>query len=176
MTDPFSILGLPRTFDIDTGAVRRAYLARSSEVHPDLAAGDPEAARGMAALNEARAVLENPEKRANALLALLGGPRSDQDRSLPEGFLFEIMETRQEIEGAVKEGRPEERGRWERWAEEQRRAATEEVSRLFSALSSPPGAGELGAIRTRLNAWRYIERLIEQLDPGFGPVSADGQA
>ena len=26
----------------------------------------------------------------------------------------------------------------------------------------------LGAIRVELNAWRYIERLLEQLDPGAG--------
>ena len=35
--DPFQILGLPRTFNIDAAALRRAYLAQSASLHPDLA-------------------------------------------------------------------------------------------------------------------------------------------
>lgn len=171
--DPFDILGLPAVFDLDPGQIGRAYLERSAALHPDLARGDEEAPRRMAALNQAKRVLDDPERRANALLARLGGPGREQDRSLPPDFLMEIMETREQIETAVAGGDPEERRKWETWAEGERRRAVDEVAGMFRALPSPPTAESLKAIRTRLNAWRYIERLIEQLDPDYDPNRAD---
>ena len=47
------------------------------------------------------------------------------------------------------------------------------VNRLFDALGERPDAPALAAIRRELNAWRYIERLIEQLDPDYDPARAD---
>lgn len=137
---------------MDAAAVNRAYLARSAALHPDRAAGDADAPRRMAELNEAKRVIEDPERRANALLARLGGPSKEQDRSLPDGFLMEMMEVRErmEAEGAAA------RGTWEAWAKERRREAVEEVGAMFRE-------GRLGEVRRRLNAWRYIERMMEQL-------------
>jgi len=40
-------------------------------------------------------------------------------------------------------------------------------------VGDPPDPALLGEIRTQLNAWRYIERLIEQLDPQYDPNRAD---
>ncbi len=171
--DPFQILGLPRTFNIDAAALRRAYLAQSASLHPDLAT-DPDAPRRMAALNAAKRTLDDPERRANALLELLGGPASNQDRRLPEGFLIEILETREAIEAAAAGGE-KERQRWQAWAAEQRRQAIADIAAMFQSLPSSPAADALAEIRVRLNAWRYIERLIEQLDPGYDPNAADFQ-
>jgi hypothetical protein len=121
----------------------------------------------MAVLNDARRVLEDPEKRANALLARLGGPAKEKDKSLPDGFLAEMMETREAIEAAAQD--PTRRAEWEAWALERRRETADEVGVMFRSLSSPPKTEELSAIRRRLNAWRYVERLIEQLDPDYRP-------
>ena len=165
--DPFTLLGLPRRFDLDNTAVERAFLARAAQAHPD-AAGDDDA---MADLTAARQTLANPERRANALLALLGGPNKEADRSLPDGFLMDIMETRQQIEAEL--GDSEARERWTAWAEGQRSAYIERVGAQFAALGDPPEASELAAVRTTLNAWRYIERLVEQLDPDYDPNRAD---
>jgi hypothetical protein len=41
------------------------------------------------------------------------------------------------------------------------------VARLFAQ------GAETVEIRRELNAWRYIERLIEQLDPNYDPGRAD---
>jgi hypothetical protein len=79
-------------------------------------------------------------------------------------------------------GGESERAKWESWAEERRREAIAEVGGMFAAIG--PGSTDLRraegrwheglrAIRVRLNAWRYIERLIEQLDPGYDPARAD---
>jgi molecular chaperone HscB len=163
--DPFAVLGLHAAFDVDAGAVERAYLARAAAVHPDVLGESDEAAVQAARLNRAKAVLLNPETRANALLELMGGPGKEQDKSLPAGFLVEMMEVREQIEEDVRRG---ERERWQRWGEARRGEHAERVRALFARVTAGDTPG-LRAIRTELNAWRYIERLIEQLDPRYQP-------
>ena len=43
----------------------------------------------------------------------------------------------------------------------------------FTRARFVPAPEALREVRTRLNAWRYIERLIEQLDPDYDPARAD---
>lgn len=171
--DAFDVLGLPARFDLDGARVERAYLARVAAVHPDLMAQGAEADPKLAVLNRAKGVLQDGEKRANALLERLGGPGKSQDKSLPPGFLIAILETREAIEEALASKNAEERSRWERWAEEQRDEYQRRVGGLFTALGDSRNAATLQAIRQELNAWRYIERLIEQLDPHYDPGSRD---
>ncbi len=175
--DPFGVLGLAPRFDLDPDEIERAYLARAGALHPDLASGDVDAvdraARASAALNEARRVMRDAERRAGALLKVLGGPGKGEDKSLPVGFLVEMLETREQIESALDSGDPAQIARWESWAERERERSIELVSGLFKALDESPGPDSLREIRTRLNAWRYIERLIEQLDPAYDPARAD---
>src|SRR5262249_47918035 len=124
-----------------------------------------------------RRLLVSPELRAGALLGLLGGPTRDGEKGLPTGFLVEIMEIREEMEAALDNrddgARERERRRGEAWAADQRRMAIDDVSGMFAALSSPAAPEALRAIRVRLNAWRYVERLIEQLDPRYDPARSD---
>lgn len=167
---PFAALGLPARFDLSDSAIESAFLARLGGVHPDLAGED--AAFDAAALTDARATLADPERRAIALLDLLGGPGASEDRSLPDGFLMDIMALREAVEEELGEG-GDARARWRAFAEERRAAHIEKTGALFGALSTPPTPDELAAVRLELNAWRYTERLIEQLDPGYDPADAD---
>ncbi|MCL4743081.1 MAG: DnaJ domain-containing protein [Phycisphaerales bacterium] len=162
--DPFDALGLPARFELDEGTIRRAYLARVGAVHPDAAGGEGAEASN---LNEARATLSDPEQRANALLDRLGGPSKEADRSLPDGFLARMMAVREEVEADLASGGAEARARWEAWAVEQRREHERRVGAMFAGLADGASADALRAIRTELNAWRYVERLIEQLDPQY---------
>ena len=177
-TDPFSLLGLPRTFDLDAEALQRAYLTQAARLHPDLS-GLPqdESEAKSAQLNEARTELLNPERRADRLLTLLGGPCKEADKALPTGFLMEIMETREAVEEALASKDPSQRTHWQHWAAEQRTRYIDLVRGQFAALASLTQPSErsthLKAIRQTLNAWRYIERLIEQLDPAYNPAKAD---
>jgi curved DNA-binding protein CbpA len=175
-SDPFSIFALPPVFDLEPAVLSRAYLSLSARLHPDIAKGDPEAARRSAAANRAKAVLQDPESRAGALLRVLGGPSKDQDRSLPSGFLQDIMETRESVDAARGSADPAELDRWRRWADERRSFYTDRVAGLFRAHAAAAPAAQaalLRQVRTELNAWRYIERLIEQLEPGYDPAVAD---
>lgn len=169
MPDPFDVLGLPARFDLDPGAVHAAWLRGSARLHPDLssaggAPGDERMAR-LADLNRARSVLADPIQRAEALLERLGGPAKDADKSLPDGFLLEMLDVREQVEQAAEAEDPDEINRWEAWAERRRAEAVRTVSGLFDAHASGV-SGALADIRRELNAWRYIERMLEQLPGG----------
>lgn len=172
--DPFDVLGLPASFDLTADQIQRAYLTRARRLHPDVANGaesDASSQIHTAELNRAASALRDSESRAAALLNRLGGPTKAQDQSLPAGFLQSILETRMEIEEA--RGDEAARARWEAWAREQRAAYAQQCGSMFRALSSPPAESGRREIRQTLNAWRYIERLIEQLDPAYDPAKAD---
>jgi molecular chaperone HscB len=154
MFDPFAILGLPRRFDLTDAAVRRAFLAKVQSAHPD-AGGDQDIG---ADLTKARDTLLNPESRADALLQLLGGPAKDADKSLPPGFLMDIMETREALDAALASNTTPELERLKAWAHAERQNYTQAVAAAFAEAN-------LKNVRTTLNAWRYIERMIEQMDP-----------
>lgn len=170
--DPFQTLRLPRTFDLTPDQIEHAYLRLVASAHPDR--GQASASADSSDLNWARQTLLDPERRANALLECLGGPTTS--RSLPDGFLMEIMEVREAVQEAVASGDSLAREKWESWAEQERQRYIREVSAAFGALGEPPDPASLADIKTRLNAWRYVERLIEQLDPEYDPASADFQS
>jgi len=154
MWDPFAILELDRRFDLTAAEIERAYLARAVGLHPDTDAAHDEACA--ADLNRARQDLKDPETRGNILLALLGGPAKETDRSLPNGFLMQMMEIRGEMESGT------DQHKWSAWGEDQRAQHEREVGALFEkVVARDPDGAMLKAIRTRLNAWRYIERMLE---------------
>lgn len=162
VADPFTLLGLPRRFEVDVTALRHAWLAGSARLHPDRPGAPHDAAQQLAELNEAKATLEDPERRANRLLALLGGATKEQDKSLPASFLAEMLETREQMEAEIEAEGDAARRRWEQWGAERRAGHIARVTKLFAR---PADAAILKSIRCELNAWRYIERLLEQIDP-----------
>lgn len=169
--NPFEMLGIEPRYELDRARVEREYLQRLARSHPD--AGGQSGGVDAAALNRARATLLDDESRAIALLALLGGPDASAHKGLPDGFLMEIMERRQQIELQIQDGGENARENWEQWARRERSEHRDGVGELFAALPERPDPEALRAIRVRLNAWRYIERLIEQLDPEYDPARAD---
>jgi len=171
--DPFDELGLHPAFEIDSSRIEAAYLSRAAAMHPDLAGDDPESSDRASALNWAKAILDHPEKRADALLIRRGGPTKEADKSLPAGFLMSILETREQVEEAVTARDPVAIGRWRAWAHGQRSDFIGRVGAMFMAIAQTADPRGLARIRHELNAWRYIERLIEQLEPGYDPGDTD---
>ena len=163
--DPFDILGLTPRWDVSVSDVERAYLRRVAAVHPDLATHDADA-DATSRLNLAKAELLNPQRRAEALLERLGGASAAQDKSLPKGFLPQVMALREEIEASLAaDADGLQRERWRAAAALRYAAHLARLSELFAAGTNDA----LSAIRTELNAMRYTLRLIEQLDPGYRP-------
>lgn len=160
--DPFALLGLEPRFDLGVGEIDRAWLARSARAHPDRA-GDPvqaaEAVRAAAILNEARQILRDPFRRAEALLDRRTTPAPRREASLPPEFLSEMMERRERLEDAMASS---DRGVLDRELAdlgEERRRALDRVAREFS------GAGALleGAAETRIRASLHVIRTLDRL-------------
>lgn len=59
--DYYKIMGIPK--DTPQGDIRKAYVKRTKQFHPDLHPDDPKANAKFQALNEAYNVLNDPEKR-----------------------------------------------------------------------------------------------------------------
>lgn len=168
-SNPFQLLGFPIQFDIDPQAIQRAYLAALRTAHPD--AGGQVGGADAAELNAARLTLLDHEKRANTLINCLGAPSASELKDLPDGFLMEMMTIRQDIEEAIEQNGEDARSTWESWASEQR---ADYISQIRELCAEPnPEPDTLNDMRVVLNAWRYIERLIEQLDPAYDPAQAD---
>lgn len=175
--NPFQMLGIEPSFSITADQVQRAYLARLSSAHPDLVSGDDAVTSDPASLNTARDDLLNDESRANLMLELLQGPPSS-DTSLPDGFLMDMMQLRTQVEEDLETEGDAARGRWQSWANARRAETIEHIGELFAQLDDASSDESRATaikqnIRTQLNAWRYTERLIEQLDPTYDPNASD---
>jgi len=168
---PFAILGLQPAFELDRGELQQRWLELSATLHPDRAADPEQAAIRLAVVNRAKQILEDDEQRAAALLRRLGGPGADTDKSLPDGFLEEMLETRDRLESAKASNDPRAAEELTLWADEKRAGIMRRVRDLFLLEAQAPDrrAEVLHAVRRELNAWRYIERLREQLADVAGP-------
>lgn len=158
----FGLLGLEPRVVLDRDTIERAYLGLAGSLHPDVARGDTEALLKVADLNRARQTLLDDESRANAVLAIRGGPSADECRELPEGFLLEIMEAREQAEEAASAQDDTLVRELRGWAGARREAHLGIVSGLLDRPDPAPEA--LRSARIELNAWRYIERMLEQVE------------
>lgn len=161
--DPFAIFGLDRQFAIDTQALRQAFLRLSSAHHPD-GFVDPleqaEAVEKMSQLTESYRVLDDPEQRARALLALSGLELDDDKDKLPPDLLMEVMDVREAMEDAIASSNQTELARLRVWAHEQREYHLQQIAKLFE---QDLNASKALPVRLQLNALRYMQRMIEQM-------------
>jgi Fe-S protein assembly co-chaperone HscB len=170
--DHFATLALPRSFNVDESALERRVVEFSRDLHPDLA-GDPSlrarAVLGAAQVNEAFGVLREPFKRAEYLLALEGGRSSTQDKSVPEGFLEQMLEERDELEQALASGGDAVKRLEERFEKRLFDSVLELARRfnLLAVLGSPASRAEreseLAALRRTLNVMAYYRSLRREL-------------
>jgi molecular chaperone HscB len=171
-SNPFDILGVEPRFDLDAADLHRRFVAASAKVHPDRST-DPEEqlalARRSAALNQAYRTLTDPESRAAALLELVGSDASADHRELPHGLLEQMLDIREQMDEALGDEDQSRLNELSQWAQAERAAYLDRIAHLFSdaLAAAPPRPDALHDIRRQLNALRYIERMIEQLDPDY---------
>jgi len=103
----FQIFGVPARFGMDLGALETRYHELQREVHPDrfTAASQAEQRVSMqlaTRVNEAYQTLKSPLRRAEYLLHLQGvDPEFETNTAMPEEFLADQMEKREQLEAAV---------------------------------------------------------------------------
>src|SRR5262245_16775358 len=168
MAEPthFDRLGLPARFSVDAAALERNYLARSRAVHPDHAGDSAAALEASAALNEAYAVVRDPFRRADYLIAARGGPSAAAMKQSPPEFLEEMLELRMEIEGAKPD--PAARAELERTLIARRDALVADAGRYLDRHDElnpgdPERAELMAKARQALNACKYVQGLLRDL-------------
>ncbi len=174
-TDYFALLGVPQRFDLDEKELQRCFVAISRHVHPDFHGGESAdvqqlALKVSAAVNDAYRTLKDPFRRADYLLELLGGRRSADDKSVPDGFLGTTMMMQEEIAEAKAASRQAELGRLRGVLQTQHDGLMKRVAALFNdyqeGLSCEAVRKDLlGEIRRLLNAVSYVKKLLSLLSP-----------
>ncbi|OQX69048.1 MAG: Fe-S protein assembly co-chaperone HscB [Sorangiineae bacterium NIC37A_2] len=103
VTDPFQLLGLPRTYSLDRRELDEKHKKRSLELHPDRLRGRSPVERRQALslaieVNQAYRTLRDPAARALSLASLLGlTVGGEESRSADPAFLMQMMELREEL-------------------------------------------------------------------------------
>ncbi len=168
-TTPFAVMGLEPGHEIDARELRRKLLRYSRLVHPDFfgnaeAATRERAEQNSALLNKAFETLSDDLRRADWLVVHRGGPREEEERSMPQAFLMEVMEWNETLEEAR-----EQRVGSERVAElarelDRRRAAALEALRTHLVPLPAQGDARLRAARAQINALRYLDRALREIE------------
>lgn len=104
--DPFALLGVPRRFDLDLGALEKTHRELSRALHPDRfasagASERREALEKAASVNEAWRIVRDPIRRAEALFRLHGAEvgENKEPKATP-AFLMEVLEERESLSDA----------------------------------------------------------------------------
>lgn len=169
--DPYELFGIERDVQVDQKALRKKLMRFSRLVHPDFF-GDAEpevrelAERNSSQLNAAFGLLSDDYRRAEYLVESLGGPTTKDVRDMPQAFLMEVMEWNETLEEARGESSHE---------------ALEDLTKLHFSLQSERShlikaiegqltplpehsADVLGNVRRQLNAIRYIDRALHEIE------------
>jgi len=160
-SDPFALLGLAPSYDVDLNALEAAYFERSKALHADKFANAPAAERVAAlsrsrALNDAYQLLKKPVSRAEYLLQRAGVAIGDNERLDPT-FLMEILELREELAEARAAGKLDLVAKLQKTMQARRKTALEALSGEFAA-------NDLAAVKTTVILLRYINRYLEECD------------
>ncbi len=113
-----------------------------------------------ALLNDAYATLRDPFLRAEYLLRLRGGPSAAEHKTVPAGFLAEMLELRGEIESALENKDVERVRRLKADLDGRLKRELDRIGGFFRQSSAPE---VLRGIRERLNVAAYLRGLLRDL-------------
>lgn len=167
VVDPHAALGLEVGQAVDPEALRKLLLRLQRRMHPDFFGDAPEevralAERNTAELNAAHSVLADDFRRADLLVARLGGPDEASERQMPAEFLMEVLEWNETLEAARETGSDEKVDALESELRDRRGATMGQIEGALTPLPEPGSSG-LTDIRRLLNAVRYLDRTLDTL-------------
>jgi molecular chaperone HscB len=173
--DPFAIFGLAPTFELDRKALRKRLLELQREAHPDFVANQGSDARAAAEdsatrVNAAFELLDDRRLLADHLVKRLGGPSQDDDRRMPQEFLLEVLEWNEALDDARAAGARADRGALGELQLRLAAAREDALTALTRELVPLPehASARLQSARQALNALRYVDRALEEVDRLLG--------
>lgn len=159
--DPFQLLDMPATFDLDKVRLQQRFLEASAANHPDRFLDPLEQADAMqrsAAINAAYRKLLDPAARAEALLQHQGIPSAAlTDATLPPMLLMEVMEWREAWDEAAAE---DDQARLADLLADARQRFNAQQQTLEEHFHTEPVQVE--AVRQTLSVLRYLRRMLDQ--------------
>ena len=158
------------SYRIDEPEVRRRALRLSRLTHPDFfaAAGarDRELAeRATAIVNEAQGILSDDARRADWILARLGGPSESEERSMSPEFLQEVLDWNELLDEA-RTGDSIPVSRLEELRDELGSRRVQSLAMVEEKLDPlpAPGSEALRQVRRELNTVRYVDRALGEIE------------
>ncbi len=102
-TNYFELLNVPFAYALDKGLLKRNFLIKSKEAHPDFFTQDSDEAQSAALdqsakLNDAYQILNNDERRLNYILEQRGVVLKDEKHQLSNVFLMEMVDLNEAID------------------------------------------------------------------------------
>src|SRR3990167_5160923 len=159
--DDFTLLGLPKAFQLDRAQLDAAWKALQAQVHPDRFAAEGAASQRIAMqwavrVNEAHQRLKDPLKRAAYLCELAGVPvQSESNTAMPGDFLMQQMQWREALEDA---GSADEVQTLADEVSTQRKARLARVTQLLDVDGNAAQAAQ------EVRALMFIDRLTDEID------------
>lgn len=164
MTDPFELFGLPESFHVDQKELRTAYLKAIKAHHPDRYLHDHQAhERALEVssnIHAAYQLLSHPLEVTGYLLKKKG--MLDEKESLPQDFLFEMMDLNEQLDDLEDQKDPIQaenlHNELERWEND--------LYKIFQQNSDNQNVDDvnrLGHIKDSYLKLKYILRLKDRL-------------
>jgi molecular chaperone HscB len=157
--DPFTRLGLPRSFTVDGQALQRLYFDLQRKLHPDRFAAKSARERALsqqqaASLNEAYETLKDPLARAAALLRLAGREvKFDGQGTIDDpALLMEAMEMREALADATTAAE----------GDAVLARAQKDVAACTADLAAAFDSGDLDKAATLATRLRYLDKLVDE--------------
>lgn len=171
----FEVFSMKPSYDVNIPALERQFRELSLQLHPDRFAQADARERRLSleqttALNEAYKTLKDPARRAFYLLKLHGVDMDREDsgtlKDMPAEFLEEVIELREELEGAMRKRDVTRAQAMAVDVTSRQREALHEAADALRALRED-GSNEAELVKKASHALgrvRYFTRFLEQVE------------
>ena len=167
----FEVMGLPRSFEIDSGELENIYQRLTLEMHPDFFEAAPQEQKQLSEkysvmLNSAYSTLREPASRATYLLSLFVRGKNLQTDKLPEGFLQEMFFFQESLDEILESDDQSALRKMNEDLQKRHIFIESNYATLFKKLEASPESIEiLQQLQTQLNTERYLRRLLDRINP-----------
>lgn len=167
--DAFDVLGLAPSLDLDLSTLEQRYRELQRQLHPDRFAQASRSERRHSlvravSINDAYRLLKDELRRAELVYARLSGERAaDGDTTAEPELLMEVMELREELQGARKRGDLRRARELHGDVSQRQAAARDALKQAFSALAQGHSPASREQAARALSRLRYYKRFQDEV-------------